>query len=140
LRRLILNEVGPGAAGLYAQPEPFELAIPNEQVVSLIIQTYEWVEKFTRQVQAEQSTKMHVDPCKIRAVCSSVVPLQPMHGFGAATGKIDRLSQVKGVPDKKALAALKEAKRKLDELYRGVSLSRNCDHHAGCFIDFWTGR
>jgi hypothetical protein len=32
--------------------------------------------------------------------------------------KIDRLGQVEGVPDKKALAALKEAKRKLDELTR----------------------
>jgi hypothetical protein len=33
---------------------------------------------------------------------------------------IDCLGQVEGVPDKKALAALKEAKRKLDELYREV--------------------
>jgi hypothetical protein len=33
---------------------------------------------------------------------------------------IDHLGQVEGVPDKKALAALKEAKRKLDELYREV--------------------
>ena len=34
---------------------------------------------------------------------------------------IDRLGQVDGVPDKKALAALKEAKRKLDDLYREVT-------------------
>jgi hypothetical protein len=30
------------------------------------------------------------------------------------------LGHVEGVPDKKALAGFKEAKRKLDELYRGV--------------------
>jgi len=35
--------------------------------------------------------------------------------------KIDRLGQVDGVPNKKALAALKEAKRKLDDLYREVT-------------------
>jgi hypothetical protein len=35
--------------------------------------------------------------------------------------KIDRLGQVEGVPDKKALAALKEAKRKFDDLYREVT-------------------
>jgi hypothetical protein len=34
---------------------------------------------------------------------------------------IDRLGQVEGVPDKKALVALKEAKRKLDELYREIT-------------------
>ncbi len=34
---------------------------------------------------------------------------------------IDRLGHVEGVPDKKALAGLKEAKRKLDELYREVT-------------------
>jgi hypothetical protein len=44
----------------------------------------------------------------VRAVCSSVV-------------LIDRLGRVDGVPDKKALAALKEAKRKLDYLYREVT-------------------
>lgn len=34
---------------------------------------------------------------------------------------IDRLGHVEGVPDKKAMAGLKEAKRKLDELYREVT-------------------
>jgi hypothetical protein len=34
---------------------------------------------------------------------------------------IDRLGQVEGVADKKALAALKEAKHKLDDLYREVT-------------------
>jgi hypothetical protein len=40
---------------------------------------------------------------------------------GAIYAAIDRLGQVEGVPDKKALAALKEAKRKLDDLYREVT-------------------
>jgi DNA invertase Pin-like site-specific DNA recombinase len=35
--------------------------------------------------------------------------------------RLDRLGQVDGVPDKKAVAALKEAKRELDELYREVT-------------------
>ena len=56
------------------------------------------------------------------------------HGVGAARPQnhvkyatralyaaIDRLGHVEGVPDKKALAALKEAKRKLDDLYREVT-------------------
>ena len=43
------------------------------------------------------------------------------HATRAIYAAIDRLGQVEGVPDKKALAALKEAKRKLDELYREVA-------------------
>ena len=50
---------------------------------------------------------MHMNTCKIRAVCSAVVALQPIHGFSAP--KIDRVGQVNGVPDKKALLGLKEA-------------------------------
>ncbi len=43
------------------------------------------------------------------------------HATRAIYAAIDRLGQVEGVPDKKALTALKEAKRKLDELYREVT-------------------
>jgi len=90
---------------------------------SLIIQmAYEWVKKFTLQVQGEQSAKMHVDPCKIHAVRSSVVPIH-RRTHNELCG--DRSSRPgRGVPDKKALAALKEAKRKLDELYRDVTSRR----------------
>jgi hypothetical protein len=42
------------------------------------------------------------------------------HATRAIYAAIDRLGQVEGVPDKKALGALKEAKRKFDELYREV--------------------
>jgi hypothetical protein len=50
--------------------------------------------------------------------------LHPAHNIKKATraiyAVIDRLGRVEGVPDKKALARRKEAKRKLDELYREV--------------------
>ncbi|MGC2224034.1 MAG: hypothetical protein WA624_17635 [Methylocella sp.] len=41
-------------------------------------------------------------------------------GLVQAGGQGYALGHVEGVPDKKALAGLKEAKRKLDELYREV--------------------
>ena len=44
------------------------------------------------------------------------------HATRAIYAAIDRLGHVEGVPDKKALAALKEAKRKLDELYKDCLL------------------
>jgi hypothetical protein len=40
-----------------------------------------------------------------------------IHETTSAYAAIDRLGQVEGVPDKKALSALKEAKRNVDELY-----------------------
>jgi ParB family transcriptional regulator, chromosome partitioning protein len=43
------------------------------------------------------------------------------HATRAIYAAIDRLGHVEGVPDKKALVALKEAKRKLDELYKEVT-------------------
>src|SRR5438309_2061673 len=45
---------------------------------------YEEVAKLTWHVPAEQSRKVHVNSCKIRAVCSAVVPLPPVYGFPAA--------------------------------------------------------
>jgi hypothetical protein len=41
--------------------------------------------------------------------------------FRALIRATDPLGQVEGVPDKEALAALKEAKRKLDDLYLEVT-------------------
>jgi hypothetical protein len=46
------------------------------------------------------------------------------HETTLAYATVNRFGQVDGVPDKNALAALKETKRKLDELYREVT-SRN---------------
>ena len=45
----------------------------------------------------------------------------PRLSFFDCQAAIDRLGQVEGVPDKKALVSLKEAKRKFDELYREVT-------------------
>lgn len=49
-------------------------------------------------------------------------PQDPVkHATRAIYAAIDRLGHVEGVPDKKALAALKDAKKKLDDLYKEVT-------------------
>ena len=64
---------------------------------------------------------MHV----IRAKAVQFVRLlfHPTHSYAA----IDRLGQVDGVPDKKALARLKEAKHKLDDLYERLRTERRAE-------------
>jgi hypothetical protein len=61
---------------IVAQRESTPFTREGSQVRSLARPTINsQVEKLTRQVQAEQSTKMHLDPCKIGAVCpASVLP------------------------------------------------------------------